>query len=415
LIPLLEILFGGNHEGPPGQPTHLTIDWIETPTLFWPVRNVETLIVPDETGIHFANSSITWGGTLMRVEGRWKRGPDPHLSLDLHATGIDPASAERDEKYWIQGHWQIENAHFGPWPYRYNRGTFRGRGTIAEVEQEIAVAPKGELHAKGELFLDQPDFVGLRADIALQDGDLETLSTALTKEESRIFGSLGGTVSAKGKLVPNESVLRFIDASGELHAAKGQVRTHVPLLLAIVKATKNFNPFGSREWIRYESIEGKFSAHHGVMEFEPLALNGPDLRLLISGTIDVLDAKKPVDFMVGVLLFETVDTVISMIPIIHRILLGPDKNLLGTYFSVTGPRNDLSASMIPTKTLVFGPAEFAFKQLPAFVTRTLMGRGDDAAKNRDTEATPKPTPSPAPKEGTTDHAQGIPKASDATP
>jgi len=415
LIPLLEILFGGGHEGPPGQPTHLTIDWIESPTLLWPVRNVDTLIVPDEAGIHFANSSITWGGTLMRVDGRWKRGPDPNLALDLQAVGIDPTyAAERDEKYWIQGHWQIENAKIGPWPYRYNRGTFRGRGTIAEVTQEIAVAPKGELHAKGELFLEQKDHVGIRADINLQDGDLETLSTALTKEESRIFGSLGGTVSAKGKLVPNESILRFIDASGELRAENGQVRTHVPLLLAIIKASKSFNPFGTREWIRYESIEGKFSANHGVMKFEPLALNGPDLRLLISGTIDVLDAEKPVDFMVGVLLFETVDTVISMIPIIHRILLGPDKNLLGTYFSVTGPRNDLRASMIPTKTLVFGPAEFAFKQLPDLVTRTFKGRGNDASKDEDAESTPEPT-SPAPKEGTTDHAQGTPKANDATP
>ena len=224
------------------------------------------------------------------------------------------------------------------------------------------------LSAKGVLRLAEADSVPLTADMNLENGNIGALGKALIKKESRVTGTLEAKFSGKGKLVPGDSILRHTTSTGTLTARDGRVTTRLPLLVAIARASGSFNPFGSRKYLDYNTVEGLVAVNKGQLAWEELLLKGPSLRLLLSGQMGLLEKDALVEAIVGVLLFGKIDDVIAKIPLVNRILLGKDKNLLGTYFKVEGTRSNLKSSIIPTKALTFGPTDPVFGALPDYVS-----------------------------------------------
>jgi hypothetical protein len=55
------------------------------------------------------------------------------------------------------------------------------------------------------------------------------------------------------------------------------------------------------------------------------------------------------------------------VPLLNRVLLGEDKNLINAYFALSGPFGEPQARLIPVKTLSSGPASFMLEGFPAFV------------------------------------------------
>ena len=58
---------------------------------------------------------------------------------------------------------------------------------------------------------------------------------------------------------------------------------------------------------------------------------------------------------------------ISRLPLLNRVLLGEDENLINAYFALSGPLGEPEARLIPVKTLSAGPASFMLEGFPAFV------------------------------------------------
>ena len=65
------------------------------------------------------------------------------------------------------------------------------------------------------------------------------------------------------------------------------------------------------------------------------------------------------------------DDVIGRLPILNRLFLGADENLIGAYLALTGPWKGMQARIIPTQTLLRGPVSFVFEGLPSFVRGSL--------------------------------------------
>ncbi len=387
LAPLFKILFKRKRPpgAPPRQPVDLKIKWIFHPAAILPLHDIEVRLLPRKGGVDFREASLSWGDATVRVDGSWRGEPEHHLSLTVEPLdAVIPVPRRLDGSVWIKGSWNIENANLGHWPYRRNSGSFEAQGALASVDHQILIAPVGEVQATYQLTVDDPEAVPVpKASITLRNGDLASLGEALIKAESRVTGALAANLTAEGKLVPGDSILRHIHAKGEMRAHNGQVRTHLPFLLSIAKASESFNPFGSNEFIAYDEIEADFKQSEGALSWDPLMLKGPDLRLLISGKMDLIGSDPQVDALVGVMLFGALDKAISIIPIVNRILLGPDKNLVGTYFKIEGPRSNPQAKIIPTRALVFGPAQFAFKDIPSFLSRAVTGEDTESTEGKD--------------------------------
>jgi hypothetical protein len=71
--------------------------------------------------------------------------------------------------------------------------------------------------------------------------------------------------------------------------------------------------------------------------------------------------------VVALFFFRNLDSLISKVPLLNRVLLGEDENLINAYFALSGPFGEPKARLIPVKTLSSGPASFMLEGFPAFV------------------------------------------------
>ncbi len=370
LEPLLGILFPTKpRPNRKLRPISVELDWVYHPTLLWPVEELNARITPKEDSIAFPGATLTWGGTPIIVDGHIQKKPEPHIDLAIRTLEGDPPSLVRpNEDVWIQGRWDVTNGKIGHWPYHRYGGSFKAIHDAVDADLEILLEPEGKLSAEGVLRLTKVDSVPITADVKLENGNIGALGKALTKKTSRVTGTLDAEFSGAGKLVPGDTILHHTISTGTLLARDGRLTTRLPLLVAIARASGSFNPFGSRKYLDYKTIKGRVGVDKGELAWEELLLKGSDLRLLLSGQMGLLEKDPPVEAIVGVLLFGKIDDVIAKIPLVNRILLGKDKNLLGTYFKVEGTRSNLKSSIIPTKALTFGPTDLVFGALPNYVT-----------------------------------------------
>jgi hypothetical protein len=85
-----------------------------------------------------------------------------------------------------------------------------------------------------------------------------------------------------------------------------------------------------------------------------------------SGRLAVVDPHA-IEAVIGLLLFPGLDRLIDRVPVFDRLILGPNRNLVGAYYAVTGSWGDPRASFVPTKSIAEGPAALVLEDLPSFV------------------------------------------------
>ena len=109
----------------------------------------------------------------------------------------------------------------------------------------------------------------------------------------------------------------------------------------------------------------------GVLTTPSLSVHGPWLRAVVSGQVDIVAPKHPMESVIGLFFFRNLDSILSKLPILNRVLLGKDENLINAYFALSGPFGRPDARFIPVKTLASGPASFVLEGFPAFVRGSL--------------------------------------------
>ncbi len=83
--------------------------------------------------------------------------------------------------------------------------------------------------------------------------------------------------------------------------------------------------------------------------------------------MNLVEDPHEVEAVIGIFYFRALDRVIGVFPLLNRMLLGPDDNLVSTYFAVAGPWGDPRARIIPSKSIASGPGSFVLEGLPSFV------------------------------------------------
>jgi hypothetical protein len=135
-------------------------------------------------------------------------------------------------------------------------------------------------------------------------------------------------------------------------------------------ASETLNPFRERGTIRYDAMDAELHLADGSYVFDILQVDGPALRAAAHGRIGTT-GPHDAEMVMGLFFFRTLDDVIGRLPILNRIFLGKDENLIGAYVALTGPWEQMQARVIPTKTLLRGPVSFVFEGLPSFVRDSL--------------------------------------------
>ena len=198
------------------------------------------------------------------------------------------------------------------------------------------------------------------------------------------------------------------DSSGPatLRLRDGEILKRMNVLFSIAQASDTLNPFRSRETIPYERIDAPLQIAGGFASTDALSLQGPALRLVGTGRVNVVESPHEVEAVIGIFYFRALDRVIGVFPILNRMLLGPDDNLVSTYFAVSGPWGDPRASIIPSKSIASGPGSFVLEGISGVRARravdagTHLHRVEQSAKPDTANAPVFPLTPPAPAPAT---------------
>jgi hypothetical protein len=355
----------------PAEPAwqRLTVDadWILHPALLCSLEHAFGELSPAPDGLDFAVERGVWAGIPIRGVGSYRRGPEASVQIELslgppfESMRLEPAADP-----WARGQWEIEATRLGQWRIRGAGGKFRASASTLRLEEStLRLAPLGEVEGNVEIALGSDAELPFRIEGRVLKMDLVDLSESAGREKELLSGRLLGAGVVTGRL--HKGLPLLADASGvfSLHSREGKVHQELPLFVAIAVASDRFNPFRARDELPYTAIDLVVRVEEGRFHSEFFSLDAPSLRMVGSGQVGAA-SPHDAEAVVGLFFFRALDALINRVPVLNRVILGRDENLVGAYFAITGTWKKPKAQLIPIKSFAEGPAHFMFEG-PSFV------------------------------------------------
>jgi hypothetical protein len=287
------------------------------------------------------------------------------LEVDL-GPPFEPMAVRPPADPWASGRFQLATPKLGAFQTRTVEGRFRASGARLHLEQaRVALDPAGGFGAEFELDLADAETLPFRLEAGEPELSLEDLARATPLPE-RIAGTLAAQASLSGELLEGRPFLSAASGRLTLHARDGAIHSEFPLLMALVVASDRESPLPGEGEIRFARLDVEGTLDAGWLTSDLAELDGPRVRMVGSGRIAVVHPHA-IEAVIGLLLFPGLDRLIDRVPVIDRLILGPNRNLVGAYYAVTGSWGDPKASFVPTKSIAEGPAALVLEDLPSFV------------------------------------------------
>jgi hypothetical protein len=363
-----------------------TIDRLHHPMLLWPIENTSVVLLDTEHGLHFDSDDAIWAGVPVSGEADWTFEPEERVRVALTASAPVPGppvgSTTED---WAEGSVVIGIQQDGPWKQQHGTARFRARGGRFYFNQIASqLYPAGKLDATLMLDVGSVEAIPFEVDFATTGTKVEALAEQLGQPKELGSGDIDIGGSFRGSLHPGIPLMEDFTGLLEITARDGVVRRAIPAVVALALASRAYNPFIKRDEVRYERAETTLEFQNGVMSTTGFSLDGPDLRVFASGTLDVLRPPNVVDAQIALFLFRQIDKVIEKIPIVNMLLLGTNDNLIGAHFKLTGPWEDPDVNTVPLSAFARGPASIAEQGPTSVVLQTLpmfMMKGVEAIES----------------------------------
>ena len=210
--------------------------------------------------------------------------------------------------------------------------------------------------------------------------DIKDISAVQLMQSLQAEREMTGAISLQGEVTAGGndfgSLKKTASGNVELECTEGSLRKFAVLskifsILNVSQLLKFKLPDMVSGGMPYNKITGTFALRNGVIETTDLFIDSDAMNISVIGTWDL--PKEKLDLTVGVKPLQTVDKVLSRIPIAGWILTGKNKSLVTAYFEAKGSWGNPQVNAIPVKSLakgVFGIFKRVF-QLPAkLITNT---------------------------------------------
>lgn len=416
---------------PRWQNLRLQLDWFAHPAFLCAGRNIVLTMkpVPERGRVEFAIESGLWAGAPLSVSGHFLE-DKTHRRMQIIAA-LDPRAAAQNAQTdsaqdaqtsadaaqnadaaqpaqdadaalaqklaeggaWSSGRFELRAERMGLWHITGARGNLRAQGSTLHLEKmQIDLDPGGPVELYMALELDEPRPPRYRAALSLAGANLLHLWTAAGRERELLSGSLHGALTLQSRLVMGQSVLYGADGTVSLQARSGRIHRRLPLLLAI--AGHRFNPFGDRERLPYRAVDLVGVLRGGDLRVHVLSLSAPNLRAAVQGHAQ-LSPPWQLEGVMGLFFFPLLDNLIDLIPLLNRVILGKNGNLVGAYFALDGTLPAPRARLVAGRSLIEGPAGSVLLSVPNFVFDGIRGiqsivqprrRAEENQANGDAEA-----------------------------
>ncbi len=377
----------------------LEADWLAHPALLCTLEQLVAEIRPAPGGVDLDLERGVWAGLPLAAQVAFREGApdawhDGRVRVDVEVgPPFEPMQPAAPRRAWLRGRLDAEATRLGDWHIRGGEARFAARGSRLFLEgARIELAPRGEVRGRAELELGHEGRVLYDGGLALEGIPIADLWRAADLGDVALTGSLHGAIHVEGELLRDHPPLASARGHYTLQARDGTLHRKLPLMLAITVASDRWNPFGSRDRIAYEAIDLTGTVAEGSLRSDVLTVEAPTFRMGASGELGV-EGPHPLQGVLGIFFFPALDRVIDRLPLVNRVLLGRNRNLVGAYFALDGEAGDPRARIIPVKSITaVGPASFVLEGLPGFVwggiqriQAVLVPRAADGPKDRAAE------------------------------
>ena len=167
-----------------------------------------------------------------------------------------------------------------------------------------------------------------------------------------------GTVTARGDLTATGKTAAEMKASAsgmvKMRIEKGIIRKVNTLykmfsVLNMSQLLKFKLPNMTADGMPYNSITATLLLTNGIMTSKDFYIDSEAINILAMGSMDII--KEKIDLKVGLQPLQTLDKIVSRIPVVGWILTDEDRRFITVYFEVKGPVEDPEVKAIPVREL----------------------------------------------------------------
>jgi uncharacterized protein YhdP len=255
------------------------------------------------------------------------------------------------EAPWLDGTFAFERVHVGFWPLESVAGKMRAVGAELRLLGVKARLADGELEAEGTLALDNPEEAPVELRLNHRGGDAAAVASILGLGKERLTGDLTASGTVEGSLRPDPRFSSTATIDLEVEITDGTLgKGPLTLTIARLASLQGWTGLFGRP-LPFNKLASSPRIDHGTLHVEEFNLDGPELRILAAGKVELLEEGRPVELLVALLLFNPVDWVIGTVPVVGDWILGKDRNLVALYFRLEGPWASPDGSYVPPQTL----------------------------------------------------------------
>jgi uncharacterized protein involved in outer membrane biogenesis len=263
------------------------------------------------------------------------------------------------------------------------------KGTATYENRTLSLQPfecsayGGRLTGKGRIEFSPNEATSHQFSFSMERLSTEQLTKELGFRKQEITGALflSGDFTAKGSSAAE--IKKTALGTARLRLEQGSIKKFAVLskvfsILNVSQLFKGHLPDMVSGGMPFNKITATLSARDGHLYSQDLFVDSNAMNISVVGKIDLV--KDEVEATIGVQPLQTVDKVVSRIPVVGWILTGGGQTLITTFFEAKGELEDPEVKAVPVQTLakeVFNIFKRIF-QLPAkLITDTgevIMGK-----------------------------------------
>lgn len=298
--------------------------------------------------------------------------PEQPTAATKSATRTEPA-----QPFTLRGQLSAEKGSYGDITFNKLRAQFTNQGGLLQLNDLQTGVLSGHLAAKGQLeqVSGQPHRWALQVALDRIESDRLLQTLGINREISGLMNIKGNLRAAGDSL---DELKRTANGTLALTIERGQLRRFSTLakVFSLLNVSQLFTfslPDMVSEGMPFNQITTTVGVKDGVLSSQDFFINSNAMHLSMVGKINIV--KEDLDLLIGVQPLQTVDKVISRIPVVGWILTGGDGSLITTYFEAKGSWADPQVTAIPVKTMASGTLDI-FRRVFELPVRVFTDSGE---------------------------------------
>jgi len=349
------------------------------------VEKVQGNIAYQKDNLQIASLSGTLGKSTLQLKGTVLDFEHPVADLSVNAPYLNPEDlaplfagpSGGDTRFTLKAHVSAAEGKVKEMPFQRLRCNVLFQDKLLQLAPFDFHAFDGEISGRlrSDFGHDVPRH-SLNYNVQRVAADRLLHALGVKKQEMTGAMSLSGDLSWRGESEPE--LKKSAQGNVKLRVERGSIRKFSTLskVFSILNVSQLFKfqlPDMVSGGMPFNKITGDFAVKDGTASTQNLFLDSNAMNISAVGKLDMV--KNELDLNIGVQPLQTVDKVVSKIPIVGWVLTGKDRSLITTYFEAKGRIEDPQVSAVPVKSLAKGVFNI-FKRVFELPARLITDTGE---------------------------------------